>query len=354
MIKKTILSLAVLLPYSLFAQTISTPSDTINCGQVEFKHPVKTEFKMKNDGTQPLVIKDVRTSCGCTTVTYPQQAVAAGDTFSISAVYDAKQMGHFQKLIGIWSNASAEPRYLTIKGVVVDKIRNFKGEYPFTIGDIMVDKDNLEFDDVNRGDMPIAKIHLYNSSSETVEPQLMHLTPYLKGTVKPAKIAPNHSGEAILQVDSKMLHNLGLTQTSIFLGMFPGDKVSPDKEIPINIILMPDFEKLTDEQRANAPKLQLSKGSIDIGSFNGKDKKKDAITITNIGKSTLKIRSLQMLTVGMQVSLNKQNIEPGESAKLKVTAINSLLKKARSKPRILLITNDPNDAKVIIPLNVEQ
>lgn len=336
------------------AQSISTPNDTINCGQVVFKHPVKAEFKMKNDGNQPLIIKDVRTSCGCTTVYYPQTAVAAGDTFTVSAIYDAKQMGHFLKQIGIWSNASAEPRLLTIRGVVVEKIRNFKGEYPFTIGDLMADKNDIEFDNVNRGDMPIEKIHLYNSSNDVVEPQLMHLPPYIRGDIRPAKIAPNHIGTITLQVDSKQLKNLGLTQTSIFLGMFPGDKVSLDKEISMSIILMPDFEKLSDEQRANAPRLQLSKGTIDIGSFNGKSKKKDEIIITNIGKSTLTIRSIQMLTVGMEISLNKQNIEPGESAKLRVTAIEKLIKKARSKPRILLITNDPNDSKLIIPLNIEQ
>lgn len=351
--KRTIFFLSLVAPLFIHAQNITTPSDTINCGQVEYRHPVKTEFKMKNDGRLPLVIKDVRTSCGCTTVTYPKNAVEPGDTFTVSALYDAKQMGHFQKQIGIYSNASALPLMLTIKGVVVDRIKNFKGEYPYTIGDLSADANELEFDDVNRGDMPVKTIHLMNTGTDVLEPQLMHLPPYIKGEVKPAKVAPGHSATATMQVDSRQLHSLGLTQTSIYLGMFPGDRVSPEKEIPVNIILMPDFEKLTDEQRALAPKIQLSEGSINIGPFEGKAKKKATIIITNVGKSTLTIRSLQMLSVGLEVSLNKQNILPGESAKLKVTAIASLLKKARSKPRILMITNDPNDAKVIIPLSVE-
>lgn len=351
--KQIFLLIATFLPLTFHAQSISSMGDTIDCGQVAFKHPVRAAFKMRNTGREPLLIKDVRTSCGCTSVSFPGEAIAPNDTFSVSTVYDAKQMGHFQKQIGIYSNASVEPRMLTIKGVVVDRIHNFKGEYPYTIGSLLADKNDLEFDNVNRGDMPIAKIHLYNAGNDVIEPQLMHLPPYLKGEVKPSKIAPNHSGTATLQVDSRELHSLGLTQTSIYLGMFPGDKVSPDKEVSLSIILMPDFEKLTDAQRANAPRLQLSKGSIDIGSFNGKSKKKDEIIISNIGKSTLTIRSIQMLTAGLQLSLNKQNIAPGEKAKLKVTAIAELLKKARSKPRILLITNDPEDAKVMIPLNVK-
>lgn len=341
------------LPLAAMAQQITISNTVIDCGQVVFKHPVNAEFQMTNSGSAPLSIDNVRSSCGCTSVTYPTQPVAAGESFKITATYDAKTMGHFQKMIGIYSNASKEPLTLTLKGVVVDKITSFQGEYPYTIGELKADANNIDFDDVNRGDMPIQKIHLKNESDDIIEPQLMHLPEYLRGEVKPQRIAPGHVGTATILLDSRKLHNLGLTQTSIYLGMYPGDKVSADKEISMNIILSPDFEQLTDSQRVNAPKLRLSKGSIDIGSFDGKDKKKDEIIISNEGHHTLKIRSLQLLTIGMEVSLNKQNIEPGESAKLKVTAIASMLKKVRTKPRILLITNDPSDSKVIIPLNYE-
>lgn len=334
------------------AQHIATPSTTIDCGQVVFQQPVKAEFQMKNSGSEPLVINNVRTSCGCTTVEYPTEGIAAGAPFTVSVAYDAKTMGHFQKLVGIYSNADDGPMTLTIKGVVVEKKTEFEGDYPYQIGDLKADLTDIEFDDVNRGDMPMQKIHLYNAGSEVLEPQLMHLPDYLRGEVKPKRIAPGHSGTATIQLDSRKLRNLGLTQTSIYLGMFPGDKVSPANEIPLNIILMPDFEQLTDNQRLNAPKLRLSKGTIDIGSFGGKEKKKDEIIISNEGYSTLTIRSLQMLTAGLEVSLTSQNIAPGEKAKLKVTAIASMLKKSRTKPRILMITNDPEQPKVVVNVNV--
>lgn len=335
------------------AQHISTPSTTIDCRQVVFQQPVKAEFQMKNTGSEPLVINDVRTSCGCTTVEYPNESIAAGAPFTVSVVYDAKTMGHFQKLIGIYSNADEEPLMLTIKGVVVEKKTDYEGELPYQIGELKTDILDIEFDDVNRGDMPVQKIHLYNAGTEVLEPQLMHLPDYLLGEVKPQRIAPGHSGTATIQLDSRKLRNLGLTQTSIYLGMFPGDKVSPANEIPLNIILMPDFEQLTDNQRLNAPKLRLSKGSIDIGSFDGKEKKKGEIIISNEGHSPLTIRSLQMLTAGLEVSLNSQNIAPGGKARLKVTAIASMLRKARTKPRILMITNDPEHPKVVVNVNVK-
>lgn len=340
-------------PMLMHAQAISLPSDTINCGQVVFKHPVKAEFKMKNRGDKPLLISDVKTSCGCTTVSYPKDAIAPGKKFTVSAVYDAKQLGHFQKEVGIYSNASDKPLLLTLKGVVVAKKSNFKGEYPYTLGDLLTDKNEILFDDVNRGDMPIQQVHILNNSDQTMEPQLMHLPPYLRGDVKPARLAPGRSATITLQVDSKQITDLGLKQTQIYLGAFPGDKVSPEKQLDINIILIPSFGKQTKEQLAAAPRLQLSKGRINIGSFEGKTKKKDELEITNIGKSTLSIRSLQIIGTGLEVSLNNQQIEAGESAKLKVTAFRDLIEKSRTVPKVLLITNDPTQPKVLINVDLK-
>ena len=71
-------------------------------------------------------------------------------------------------------------------------------------------------------------------------------------------------------------------------------------------------------------------------------------------ESVLEIRSMQMFTMGLQVSLKKSKIQPGETVKLKVTAVASEQKKSRSKnPRVLMITNDPDNAKVVVKVKVK-
>ena len=99
--------------------------------------------------------------------------------------------------------------------------------------------------------------------------------------------------------------------------------------------------------------MNLSTTELNLGAFNGKKKLKGEIIIRNDGKNTLKIKNLQMFTVGLQVPLNKQNLKPGETAKLKITAGQRQLKNARSKPRVLMITNDPNLPKVTIKIITE-
>ena len=221
------------------------------------------------------------------------------------------------------------------------------------LGSIKSDCNDVEFDDVNRGDRPQKKIHIFNSTSAAVQPVVMHLPEYLKADVSPSNIAPGHSGVITMTLDSRKLDDMGLTQTSVFLGAFPGDKVNREKEIGISAVLLPKFDNLTAQQLANAPQLYLSTTELNLGRFDQKKKLKGEIVIRNDGKSVLKIKSLQMFTVGLQVSLNKQTLHPGESAKLKVTAEKRQLKTARSKPRVLMITNDPKQPKTTIKIVAE-
>jgi hypothetical protein len=59
-----------------------------------------------------------------------------------------------------------------------------------------------------------------------------------------------------------------------------------------------------------------------------------------------------MMTVGLQVSLNKTKLAPGEYAKLKITAVERDLKLVK-EPRVLMITNDPEQPKVVIEVKTE-
>lgn len=343
--------LLTLLPFNVYAQQLSVKNEVIDCGNVIYEQPVTAKFEMQNMSSNPISIKDVKTSCGCTTVEYPKEQIAPGESFVVNATYDSRQMGHFFKDIALYSDASQQPFYLQIRGVVVEEIIDFAGQYPYTIADLNVDRNDVEFDDVNRGDRPVQKINIRNASSKSVSPVVMHLPSYMQAQVSPTTLQPGRQGTISLILDSKKVRDYGLTQTSVFLGMYPGDKVHPDKEISVSTVLLPAFTEMTETQMQYAPKLGLSAEELNIA-FNGKAKKTETIIIENLGRSELDISSLQMFTSGMKVKLNKTKLQSGEQAKLKITVDAKEIKKARSKPRVLMITNDPKRAKVIINVNV--
>lgn len=346
--------LSALLALPASAQKITTQHEVVDCGQVVFSKPVTAEFVLKNDGRKPLVINNVLKSCGCTEVDYPKTSIAAGESFVIKAVYDAKQMGTFTKQVCLYTNADEEPFILSMRGKVVGSVVDFAGSYDEMLGAIKSDAQEIEFDDVNRGDRPVQRIHIFNPTDEVLEPVVMHLPDYLHAFVSPSKVAPRHSAEISFVLDSKKLRDLGLNQTSIYLGERPGDKVAPEKEIVVSAVLLPGFENMTPAKKALAPKIEMSATDLNLGRFNGKKKLKGEILITNKGKSELDIRSMQMFTMGLQVNLKKSKIQPGETVKMKVTAVAADLKKSRVRhPRILMITNDPDHAKVMVKINVQ-
>ena len=346
--------LSALLALPASAQKITTQHEVVDCGQVVFRKPVTAEFVLKNDGHKPLVINNVLKSCGCTEVDYPKTGIAAGESFVIKAVYDAKQMGTFTKQVCLYTNADEEPFILSMRGKVVGSVVDFAGSYDEMLGVIKSDAQEVEFDDVNRGDRPVQRIHIFNPTDELLEPVVMHLPDYLHAFVSPSKVAPRHSAEISFVLDSKKLRDLGLNQTSVYLGERPGDKIAPEKEIVVSAVLLPGFDNMTPAKKALAPKMEMSTTELNLGSFNGKKKLKGEILITNKGKSELDIRSMQMFTMGLQVNLKKSKIQPGETVKMKVTAVAADLKKSRVRhPRILMITNDPDHAKVVVKINVQ-
>ena len=76
------------------------------------------EFQFTNTGTEPLVLSNVRSSCGCTVPKWPREPINAGETASIEVKYNTTRVGSFNKSITVYSNASEQPIVLQIKGKV--------------------------------------------------------------------------------------------------------------------------------------------------------------------------------------------------------------------------------------------
>lgn len=343
-----------LLQAPLWAQPrLVAEQEIINTGEVMFQTPKSVTFEVTNKGNAPLRITAINPSCGCTTVDWPKTDIPAGEHAKITAVYDAKMLGTFQKELEVYTNDSDEPIYLTLQGRVVSQLSDYEGDFPIDLGGVRLSTDHVEFDDVNRGDYPMTHIEIVNTTKESYTPQLMHLPPYLNVKYSPERLAGGRVGRILLTLDSEKLPAMGLNQTSIYLARYMGDKVSDANEIDISAVLLPNFAQLSAEQMAHAPKLELSADSLDFGTMLDKKRLTQTITIRNTGGRTLDIDRLQVYGKALSVSLSDRKIEPGKSAKLKVTVAAQYLKKSKARPRVLLITNDPARAKVVIPVNIK-
>jgi len=352
--KKTLIILGLCMASLVaLAQKVQITKQTVNVGKTGFEMPVTATFELKNKGSRHLTITSVKPDCGCTKVEYPRKSIGNGETFTVKMTYDARMLGHFRKQAAVYLRGSQKPVWLAMEGVVVEEWTDYSKMYPYAFGNILANVDNAEFDDVKKGDHPEMVINIINNGGETVVPNMLHLPPYLTAFSIPEKLEPGKSGKLTLTLNSQHLNNFGLTQTSIYLAEQLSDKVSNETEFPVSVVLLPNATLFEGKNKQYAPRLEFSADSLTLGMVGKKNIKKGVITLTNKGRLALKISSLQMFTKGMKVTLNKRELQPGESTKLQVSIDRDEVLKARQRPRVLMITNDPDHSKMVIKVGVK-
>lgn len=324
-------------------------------GQVEWKHPVTAQYTITNTGDQPLVLTEVEPDCACSIAQWTKTPIAPGEKGTVNVTFDAEALGHFNKSVAIFTNAQPHLVYLKFNGEVVQEIKDFTRTHPYLIGQIRIDKNSFDFPDIQHGERPVIHIGVVNLSDRPYEPVLMHLPPYLETEVKPDVLQKGEKGIITLTLNSEKLTDLGLTQASVYLARFAGDKVGEENEIPVSAILLPDFSGMSAAEKANAPAVSLSTKDIDMSALLAKKSKaRQDITVTNTGRSPLQISKLQVFHPAVGVSLKKSVLQPGETTRLRVTVEKKNIGKKRRHLRLLMITNDPMQPKVEINIKAKQ
>ena len=100
--------------------SINFESEIVDYGTIEKGSDGMRVFTFTNTGNAPLIISDVKASCGCTVPTYSKEAILPGEDGEIEVKYDTKRVGAFTKTITVSSNANLTRKTLKIKGNIVE------------------------------------------------------------------------------------------------------------------------------------------------------------------------------------------------------------------------------------------
>ncbi|MCM1531776.1 MAG: DUF1573 domain-containing protein [Bacteroides sp.] len=76
------------------------------------------EFVFENNGTEPLILSDVRSSCGCTVPSWPREPIMPGKKSAIKVHYDTNRIGGISKSITVSTNGNPDRVVLSIRGTV--------------------------------------------------------------------------------------------------------------------------------------------------------------------------------------------------------------------------------------------
>jgi hypothetical protein len=101
-------------------------NDTYDFGKVMEGKKVEYDYVFTNDGDEPLILKNVKASCGCTTPSWPREPIAPGATGKIHASFDTAGRGSVggqqqNKNITVTGNFEGGTIQLTLRGLVDKK-----------------------------------------------------------------------------------------------------------------------------------------------------------------------------------------------------------------------------------------
>lgn len=126
MMKKILIVIfvSVLSLFSAVAQTtdgahLKLDAVTLDFGDVRRRGgDLVREIGFVNDGSSPLVILSVTTSCSCLKADYSRKPVAAGERGVIKIIYEARKMelGVFHRVIQVRSNSTDGVNLITVQG----------------------------------------------------------------------------------------------------------------------------------------------------------------------------------------------------------------------------------------------
>jgi hypothetical protein len=129
--KKTIVFMVMMFIASLTIQAQDKPAmpkdsivftaTTHDYGTIVQSSDGSCVFAFTNKGKAPIVLNDVKASCGCTVPEWTRTPVAPGEKGSIKVTYNTNNIGAFTKSITVNSNAVNSPLVLIIKGTVTAK-----------------------------------------------------------------------------------------------------------------------------------------------------------------------------------------------------------------------------------------
>lgn len=96
--------------------SVMCSNSIVDMGKFDWHQEQKATFTLTNTGNSPLVVTDVITSCGCTTVDYGKEPVRPGKSLELKVQYKADHPEHFDKTITVYCNAETSPIKLRITG----------------------------------------------------------------------------------------------------------------------------------------------------------------------------------------------------------------------------------------------
>ncbi len=173
----------------------------INAGEMdEDSKPSEYVFRWTNEGTAPLSVVYVKTTCGCAAPSYDRTPVRPGESASLKVTYHPKgHPGGFLRKIFVYTNLSADmpTAVLELSGRVIPSVLP-TSDYPIAMGGLLLKRSAVSF---ARSGRQTERIECLNAGDKPLEISVDSKTLPAGVRVEPLAIAPGQVADLVIRFD---------------------------------------------------------------------------------------------------------------------------------------------------------
>lgn len=325
-------------------------------------------FFFSNEGTDTLILSNVKPGCGCTTADWSKGPVLPGQKGFIKTEYNPKnRAGIFTKAITVTSNATEPIKVLIIKGEVIGRIKDYKDTFSVVSGNLRLTSNHIAFMKIYNNEIRTDTLEILNDWTKPMTLQVRAQLPFATCIIKPEKLNPKEKGMIIFTYDASKRKEWDLTYD--YLSIVTNDSIEPSKTLTISANIMEDFSGLTEKQKMKSPKIVFTNETYDFGTIKQGDTAKYSFEFKNTGKSDLilhRVKSSCGCTAtdvlnNSPIKKKKKNKYPSDidlkfiysanSGGSVEVVFNSTGKKGDQHKTITVVTNDPVNPVITLNIN---
>ena len=310
--------------------------------------PVSCIFTFTNIGSQPIVVQNVISSCGCTTPEWTREPVRPGGTGTIQATFSNDQGPFpFDKTltvyVGVGSSSLERPVLLRLRGVSHEQKKDLDELFTTHVGPLGLRKTETSIGYVDQGVVKSDQMQVANLSKKELTVEAVSTTPGLTITVTPNPIPARSMARLTYAVNPAEMGGTFWGRRNFTTSFRLNGKDYTDK-LTISSVIKDNFDKLTREEIAAAGTPVIDRSYFEFGEV-----KKGALvtatyTIKNKGKNPLVIHHIDGQAGASSVQTKMPlTVKPGGKAEVKVQFNTASLDYTGEVIEVLtVITNSPS------------
>ncbi|MBP9019103.1 MAG: DUF1573 domain-containing protein [Bacteroidales bacterium] len=334
----TLMSITLLLAQTTPQMSIEFNKTIHDFGYIDMNSgPRSCSFIFKNISNQPVVIQTVISSCGCTTPEWTKSPVKPGEKGKIDVTFLNDQGPYpFDKSLTVYVTGSSRPIVLRVKGIVTQKPKTLRQQYPVKIGQLGLKRNPVELGQIQYGTISKGAVEVVNLAGNPIK---ISFTDFSKGfyiNAVPDLVPENGKTDLIFSIDTKAANNWG---TTIFSASPVINGKKADRPIQIKATILENFADMSKAELDKAPLPIFRRSSFSFGEVNEGSTVKCSFDFRNTGKSDLIIRQIQYSEDGI-IAKYKDKIPASGSSKIEIE-INTKNMSGEKNFVVTLVTNSP-------------